>query len=999
MQEHAWRNWHLEETGQEIMIGQSIGRYKITAKLGEGGMGEVYLATDTSLDRSVALKFLPAALQRDPEARERLLREAKAVSKLNHKNVLTIHSVESIDGRDFLVMEYVEGRTLKEMLDAGEDIPMNQLFRISLQICDGLASAHEQGIVHRDVKPANILITPKGQVKIADFGLATWRGASQLTKEGSTVGTAAYMSPEQVQGGAIDVRSDIFSAGVVLYELITRNLPFKGDHDAAFAYAILNEAPEPLARYKSNVHPGLQQVIDHALDKDTSTRYPNASAMLVDLKRVRKEIEGSNPSGQSRVQSRGTVSQPKKSYLKPVIAGTAVLVIALVIFILKPFKFDVAPEQKATAADNSLAVMYFDNLADPADSDKSAEMAANLLITGLSESRFLRVVSRQRLFDILSSIGNEDSKKIDQTTASAVASRANVKWAVTGKVFQTSPRVILSAEVSDVGTGDIVTTQRVNGNEGEDLFAVVDKLSASLRSNLSLPEAAKTEESKPVAEVTTHSADAYRYYLEGVEYEDKFYAAEAKASLLKALSYDSTYAMAWFKLATLYDPQAQNTAEQRHSWLAKAEQYSGKATWKEQRYIRASALGFKNEPLAAMGVWEEILTRYPDEKDALQRLGVWSRGLGRLAEAVGYFERILAIDSSDKNALNTLAYTYNDMGNLEKSLWAINRYISLVPDEANPYDTRGDLYAYNGRPHEAIESYRVALQKNPDFASADKLGWMHIYVGDYERADSVFQSLATSPDRGIRALGRSSTHLVTAYRGQFRQALARVNEAIGADRLEGYDGVWYANKLADRTTLLLATGQLEEAISSAEEFSELERRADSADIEYGRFEIVYSRAFSGDFAGARKVLEEVKRDILSRDDTTGWVEPIRFAEGYLAYFEGRMDDVISVLEQIPGRGRGPRSSYCLGQAYIQRGKLEKAVKLLEYRLQNLDGGVVNNSYDGIRCIHLLGLAYEASGWKDKAAEQYKTFLDIWKDADPGIPEIDDARARLAKLTS
>jgi len=168
------------------MIGQTIAHYRVTAKLGEGGMGEVYLATDTSLDRPVALKFLPTAVATDPEARERLLREAKAVSKLNHKNILTIYSVESSDGRDFLAMEYVEGRTLRETLDSGEDIPMDRLLRIGLQICDGLEAAHRQGVVHRDIKPANILITGAGQVKIADFGLATWRGATQLTKEGTT---------------------------------------------------------------------------------------------------------------------------------------------------------------------------------------------------------------------------------------------------------------------------------------------------------------------------------------------------------------------------------------------------------------------------------------------------------------------------------------------------------------------------------------------------------------------------------------------------------------------------------------------------------------------------------------------------------------------------------------------------------------------------------------------------------------------------------------------
>lgn len=984
------------------MIGESIGRYKITAKLGEGGMGEVYLASDMSLDRPVALKFLSKALQNDAEARERLLREAKSVSKLNHKNILTIYAVESLDGRDFLVMEYVEGKSLRERMDAGEDWPIEQILRIGLQICDGLASAHEQGIVHRDIKPANIMVTPKGQVKIADFGLATWRGAGQLTKEGSTVGTAAYMSPEQVQGGTVDVRSDIFSAGVVLYELITRNLPFKGDHDAAFAYAILNDPPEPLARYKSNVHLGLQVVIDHALDKDPSTRYPNASAMLVDLKRVRKEIEGSNPSGQSRVQSRVMTAAPRKSYLKPVLAGSAVLVIALVFFILKPFKFDVASEQKAAASDNSLAVMYFDNVPDPADSDKSADMAANLLITGLSESRFLRVVSRQRLFDILTSIGKDDAKRIDQTNASAVAARANVKWTVTGKVFQMSPRVILSAEVSDVGSGDIVTTQRVSGEEGEDLFAVVDKLSASLRNNLSLPEAAKAEESKPVAEVTTHSADAYRYYLEGVEYNRMFYAEEAYASFQKAVSHDSTYAMAWYSLSRIYDPSAQYSQAQRLLWLAKAEQYSGKATWKDQRYIRAASLAMKNETLKAMAIFEEILARYPEETDALRSLAGWSSGLGRLSDEVKYLERVLAIDSTDKSTLNTLAYAYNDVGNVEKSLWAINRYIALVPNEPNPYDSRGDLYAFNNRPHEAIESYRLALQKRPDFMSREKIGWMFLYTGEYDRADSVFKSLATSSDRSVRSQGRTQLHYGTAYKGQFRRALSQLEEAIGADRLEGYDGIWYENKLFDRALLLRATGRFGEATRAAEELSDFRRRTDSTDIEYSRPLIIFYRALSGDFTGAHRVRDELQRDILALNDTTGWTSTLNSADGYLAYFEGRIDEAISHFERIVPRNRGPlgpRHVYYAAQAYLRSGKLEKAVNELERRLRYLDGEPAGNPYDGVRCIYLLGVAYEQSGWKDKAAEQYKKFLNVWKDADSGIEEIADARARLAKLSS
>ena len=222
------------------MIGQTIAHYQITAKLGEGGMGEVYLATDTSLDRQVALKFLPESLQKDPEAHERLIREAKAASRLRHNNILTIYSVESHGGRDFIVMEYVEGRPLTESSrDAHRSIP--QILDLAIAVADGLHKAHAAGIIHRDLKPANILIDRDGIPRIVDFGLAKMRGADKLTKAGSTLGTVAYMSPEQAVGEEVDVRSDIFSFGVLLYELITGRTPFQGAHEAAITYAIINE--------------------------------------------------------------------------------------------------------------------------------------------------------------------------------------------------------------------------------------------------------------------------------------------------------------------------------------------------------------------------------------------------------------------------------------------------------------------------------------------------------------------------------------------------------------------------------------------------------------------------------------------------------------------------------------------------------------------------------------------------------------------------------------
>jgi tetratricopeptide (TPR) repeat protein len=608
-------------------------------------------------------------------------------------------------------------------------------------------------------------------------------------------------------------------------------------------------------------------------------------------------------------------------------------------------------------------------------------------------------VSQRRLLDILSAIAGADARRIDQATASAVAARANVKWVVTGKVYQISPKVILSAEVSDAGNGDVVTTQKITGNDGEDLFAVVDKLGASLRNNLALPEAAKTEVSKSVAEVTTHSADAYRYYLKGVEYGRKIYEKEAIASYLKAVEHDSTYAMAWYQLSQQSDQLAAISPEQRRIWLAKAEQYSSQATWKEQRYIHAASLFDKQETRAALEQFREILTRYPDDIEALRSLAAGSRNLGNISDAVGYLERVLAVDSLDRTALNDLAYNYNDLGNLEKSLWAINRYIALSPDEANPYDSRGDIYALNGKAREAIESYRMALQRNPDFPTHERLGLMYVYVGEYERADSVFRSMAANPDPQVRAIGRGRLHSVAFYKGQFRRALAELTDAIGADRMEGNESILSIRKLFGQARLLDITGRTDEALNLAKEISERLVRFDSTDVRYGRDEIAYFQARSGDSKGAHKTIEELRKDILALKDTTGWTLFIAGMDGDLAAAEGRLDDAIAHYEQIDFRLRGVLSSYHMAKGWIESNKLEKAVSELEHRLSYLDGELVRYPYHGVRCIYLLGVAYEQSGWKDKAAEQYKRFLDIWKDADPGIEEVADARARLAKLAS
>jgi serine/threonine protein kinase len=273
---------------QPSLLDQVIARYKIIQELGRGAMGEVYLAEDINLQRKVAIKFLAHHYAFDPEIRARFQHEAKAAAQINHPNVITIHHVDEFEGRPYIVMEYVEGESLKELI-ARKELAIDEIVNIALQISEGLSKAHQQGVLHRDIKPANILIEAgDGRVKIADFGLAKSRGSTKITMAGALMGTAPYMSPEQARGEELDHRSDIFSFGVVLYELIARQLPFKGDTWEASLYAKLHQEPEPLSRYKSGVSAGLQSIVSRALDKDRETRYQSMDSVLADLKREKK---------------------------------------------------------------------------------------------------------------------------------------------------------------------------------------------------------------------------------------------------------------------------------------------------------------------------------------------------------------------------------------------------------------------------------------------------------------------------------------------------------------------------------------------------------------------------------------------------------------------------------------------------------------------------------------------------------------------------------------
>ncbi|MDH3217868.1 MAG: protein kinase, partial [Candidatus Krumholzibacteria bacterium] len=698
------------------MIGKTISHYKILQKLGEGGMGEVFLAEDTELERQVALKFLPANYVTSPDVLSRFKREAKAAAALNHPNIVTVYEVGQYEDKPFIAMAYIEGKLLSDIV-ATKDVALDRALDIAIQICDGLGKAHEAGIIHRDVKPANILIDLDGRVKILDFGLATRQGLPKLTQDESTMGTANYMSPEQARGEELDQRSDIFSLGAVLYELIAGRSPFKGDHSPAVLYSIANEDPQPLARFNSSVTPEIERVIAKALAKRPEDRYQSTEDLAVDLRHAVAE---------------GSPVDPKKNLLKYVIPTSAVFALVILALIFKPFRFEISPDHSAVAGENRLAIMYFENLVEREDPQRLGEIVTDLLITNLSRTQDLQVVSSQRLYDILKRRGKEGAKVIDRTTSTEVARDAGAKWMLLGRILQVEPSFIVSSQLIDMETGNVVTSQRITGAPGENIFSIVDRMTGDTKGDLHIPVAKSVEEEISVADVTTGSLEAYRYYLEAEELRHKVYNKEATELYRRALAHDSTFAMAYLGLALT---AGLTSFQDARAAIAKAVQYSGRVSNKERLYIEAISSAYKADNQKAIGKFQQIVRDYPDEKDAYRLLGAFYREQDAFDKSIEYNQKVIEIDPLDKLAYNALAYAHNEVGDLDKSIGAINEYIQLAPSEANPYDTRGDLYAYNGRVEEAMASYKEALKIKPDFtASVAKLGHMYLFQLDEQRA-------------------------------------------------------------------------------------------------------------------------------------------------------------------------------------------------------------------------------------------------------------------------
>jgi eukaryotic-like serine/threonine-protein kinase len=734
------------------MIGQTFSHYCILSKLGEGGMGMVYLAEDTRLKRNVALKFLPSHLTQSEEELARFQQEAEAISALNHPYIATIYDIDEAEGQVFLVIEYIPGDTLKARLEAaraeGRLLPIKDVLEYGEQIAEGLAHAHRHHIIHRDIKPDNVMLTEDGMVKITDFGLAKLQGNKPLTKAGSIVGTAAYMSPEQIRGEDIDERSDLFSLGILLYELATSQPPFRGMHEAARIYSTINEDPPPVRSLRTDVPDTFDALIASCLAKDRDKRCANASHIAVTLKRSRQEMSGVVK----------TVVVKSLVPWKVIVACLIAAIVCIAYFL--PRSAPVAENRK------TIAVLPLVNLSEDGKDEHISDGISEDILTQLCKVADLKVIARTSVMQY------KDTKK----TIREIGNELNAGVVLTGSVRLSGNRIRIVSQLVDAASEEYLWAETYD-REMKDVFAIqseiAEKIVVALKAKLSPAERQRIESPG------TSNAAVYNLLLQGRYFHARSDSASiAKAVTLyrQALAIDSTDARVWAALATSYSAQAYSGYIGSNQGYANARQAALRALALDNNLAAAhTALGrIKREYdwdwTGAEAEYQKALAVEPGDAATLGSMSALAATLGRIDDAIALDRKAIVLDPVSAALYSNLGWHLMRANKLLDAVSALHKALELNPGHPYTHQTLGLVYLLDGNTEQAIEEMR---REPDDKGRMHGLALAYVGAGRSQAADEALRDyINADQDEGAFQIAE-----IYAYRGDINRAFEWLERA------------------------------------------------------------------------------------------------------------------------------------------------------------------------------------------------------------------------------